>query len=243
MVLGKPFLRRADGADDFRAQILFAADPVVDFFRERIVKKPVDGEIAAERVGFRAGENDFLRPPAVAVFRLGAKGGDLELLLVLDDDHHPEFFPDWNGFLEKFFNLLRSRVGGNVVILRLASEQKIAHAAADPERGEAGRLQAADNFSGGCARRSIHAGILPQTRNAAKPQPKSKSPRRPEFPRLLRFRSMRRPLNCQRVVINLNPSAETRTPPPRECKQTPRRNSTGFFRPDKKWRTPRTPTA
>ena len=39
MVLGKPFLRRADGADDFRAQILFAADPVVKFFRDRIVRK------------------------------------------------------------------------------------------------------------------------------------------------------------------------------------------------------------
>ena len=55
MILGKPFLRRADGADDFRAQILFAADPVVKFFRERIEEKPVDGEIAALRVGLGAG--------------------------------------------------------------------------------------------------------------------------------------------------------------------------------------------
>ena len=91
MILGKPFLRRADGADDFRAQILFAADPVVEFFRERIVEKPVDGEIAALRVGLGIAENDFLRTPAILIIRLGAKGGDLELMFAFDDNHHAEF--------------------------------------------------------------------------------------------------------------------------------------------------------
>ncbi len=50
--------------------------------------------------------------------------------------------------LEQFLDLFRARVRGDVVILRLASEQKIAHAAADPERGETGRLQTADNAYG-----------------------------------------------------------------------------------------------
>ena len=54
MVFGKALLRRADGADDFRAQILFAADPVVKFFGNRIVKQPVDGEITALRIGLGA---------------------------------------------------------------------------------------------------------------------------------------------------------------------------------------------
>ena len=143
MVLGKPFFRLANGADDFRAQILFAADPVVDFFCERIVKQPVDGEITALRIGLGAGENDFLRAAAVPVIRLGAERGDLELLFAFDHNHHAEFAPDGDGAFEEFFDLLRLGVRGDVVILRFASEQKIAHAAADPERGEARRVAGA----------------------------------------------------------------------------------------------------
>ena len=90
-------------------------------------------------------ENDLFRTPAIPVIRLGAKGGDLELLFVFDNNHHAEFASDGDGFREQFLDLFRSRVRGDVVILRLASEQKIAHAAADPERREARRLQAADN--------------------------------------------------------------------------------------------------
>jgi hypothetical protein len=67
-------------------------------------------------------------------------------MFVLDDDHHAEFFSDGNVFFEKFFDLFRLRVGGDVEILRLASEQKIAHAAADPERGEARRCRRFNNF-------------------------------------------------------------------------------------------------
>ena len=96
-------------------------------------------------------ENDLLRTPAILVIRLGAKGGDLELMFAFDDNHHAEFAADGDGALEKFLDLFRSRVRGDVVILRFASEQKIAHAAADPERGEARRLQAADNFHGSFA--------------------------------------------------------------------------------------------
>ena len=80
MVLRKPFLRHADGADDFRPQILLAPGPVVKLFRNWIVKKSVDGEIAPLRIRLGVAENDLLRTPAVLVIRLGAKGGDLELL-------------------------------------------------------------------------------------------------------------------------------------------------------------------
>jgi hypothetical protein len=54
-------------ADDFRAQIFFAANPVVQFFRDRIVKQTVHGEIAARGIARSASANvTFLRPPAVA---------------------------------------------------------------------------------------------------------------------------------------------------------------------------------
>ncbi len=80
-----------------RAQILFAADPVVKLFRNRIEEKPVDGEIAPLRVGFGIAENDLFRTPAIPVIRLGAKGGDLELMFAFNDNHHAEFASDGDG--------------------------------------------------------------------------------------------------------------------------------------------------
>ena len=111
------------------------------FFGNRIVKQPVDGEITALRIGLGAGKNDFRRSPAILVIRLGTKRGNLELMFAFDHNHHAEFAPDGEGAIEEFLDLLRPGVRGDVVILRLASEQKIAHAAADPERVEA-RLSA-----------------------------------------------------------------------------------------------------
>ena len=104
MVFAKTFFRFANRADDFRAQILFAADPVVNFFCERIVKKPVHGEIAAQRVGFGVCKNNFFRTATVLVIRLGAKSGDLELMSAFDDDHHAEFFARRRWFVLKSFS-------------------------------------------------------------------------------------------------------------------------------------------
>ena len=126
MIFAETFFRFANCADDFCAQILFAADPVVDFFRERIVKKSVHREITARRIRLGVGENNFFRPAAILVIRLRAEGGNLKLLAAFDDDDDAEFFADGNGFAKKFFDLLRPGVRGDVEILRFAAEQEIA---------------------------------------------------------------------------------------------------------------------
>src|ERR1700733_10956210 len=149
MVFGKSFLRRPDGADDFCAQIFFAADPVVKFFGNRVVKKSVDGEVATQSIGFGIGKNDFFRTATVFVIRFGAKSGDLELMPAFDDDHHAEFSADGDGAFKKFFDLLRPRISDDVEILRLASEQKVAHAAADPKSGEPSGLKLLHDFCSG----------------------------------------------------------------------------------------------
>src|ERR1035437_3767129 len=161
MIFAKAFLRRTNRADDFRAQIFFTADPVVDFLRERIVKKSVDSENPAQRIGLGVGENDFFRATAILVIRLGAERGDLKLLFVFNDDHHAEFASDSDGAFEKFLDLLRLGVRGDVEILGFATKQQIAHAAADPERGEASRLQTTNNFQGGiqAATKSASSGL------------------------------------------------------------------------------------
>ena len=138
MVFGEPFARRADGADDFRAQIFFTADPIVELFRGRIVEKSVHGEIAPLRIGLGVTERDLLRMPAVAIIRLGAKRGDLEWLAVFNDDHHPEFASDGDGAFEQFFDLFRPRGRGDVVIAaaRVPAENR---ARSRPPRTPGGR--------------------------------------------------------------------------------------------------------
>jgi hypothetical protein len=69
--------------------------------------------------------------------------------------HHAKLATHCDGALEKFFNLLRQSVGGDVVIAWLASEQKVAHAAANPECGEICRLQTANNLRGHVAQGSF----------------------------------------------------------------------------------------
>ena len=70
--------------------------------------------------------------------------------MVFFNHHHDAgFFSDGERAFEKFFDLLRPRVGGDINVLRFAPQQKIAHAAANPVRGKAGLLQAGDDFFGG----------------------------------------------------------------------------------------------
>jgi hypothetical protein len=57
--------------------------------------------------------------------------------------------------LNSFSTCSGPRGRGDVVILRLASQQKIAHAAAHPERAETGGLEMADDFNGSGTQRLV----------------------------------------------------------------------------------------
>ena len=140
MILAKAFRRCANGADDFRAQISFPVNPVMYLFRKRVVEKSVHREVAAQCIGLRVDKFNFLRAAPILIIRLGAKRGNLKLLVAFDDDDDAEFFADRNGFVEKLFHLLRLGVRDDVKILRLAAEKKITNTAADPERGKVRRL-------------------------------------------------------------------------------------------------------
>ena len=148
MVFAKAFLRRTNGANNFGTQIFFTADPVMDFFCQRIIKKSVHREITAQSIGPGAGETDFFRPPAILIVRLGAEGGHLKLLSPLHHNDDTKLPADRYRFRKNCFDLLRPGVRGNVKILRLAAEQEIAHAAAHPECGITRVLQPGNNCPG-----------------------------------------------------------------------------------------------
>ena len=172
MVLGKTFLRQTDGADDFRAQVRFAAYPIVQLFAHRVVEKAVDGEVAPAGIGRRVAKANLFRMPAILVIRLGPERSDLELVAAFDHHHHAELAADRNGALEGSLDLVRQRGGDDVVIARLALQQEIAHATADPEGGEAGGLEAGHDILGCFAQGSHHAESRFESKRI-RPNPKS----------------------------------------------------------------------
>ena len=140
---------RTDGADDFGAEIGFTTDPIVQFTLDRIIEEAVDSKIAAAGVGDGIPENDKFGMASILVIGFSAKGGDLELVIVFEDDNHAEFATDGNSAFEKLFDLVGQSGGDDVVIARFAAEEIIANAAADPIGGEASLLEAAHDLSGG----------------------------------------------------------------------------------------------
>jgi hypothetical protein len=157
IIFGETFGGRADGAKEFGAQIAFAADPVVQLLRDGVEEKAVDGEIAAGGVGLGVAEGDLFRMAAVLVIGLGAEGGDLEFAAGIEDDEDAELAADGNGAREKGLDLGGESGGGDVVVLGIAAEEAVADAAADPVRGVAGRLEAADDAGGEVGQGRVHS--------------------------------------------------------------------------------------
>jgi hypothetical protein len=147
MIFAKALGWRPDSADDFRAQIGFAADPIMQFAFDGIIEEAVDGEIAAAGVGDGVAKNDIGWMASILIIGFGAKGGDLELVIVFENDDDAKFASDGNGAWEEIFDLVGQSGGDDIVIARFAAKKKVANATADPISGEAGLLEALDNVS------------------------------------------------------------------------------------------------
>ena len=131
-VLTEALRRVANGTNALDLKIGLAADPVVQFAGERIVKQAVDGEVAPQGVLSRVGEAHAAGPSPVSVAALGAKGGHLVLVSGLEHHDHAELSANRDGFMEQPLNLIRLGVGGDVVVGRRLTKPGVAHAAAHP---------------------------------------------------------------------------------------------------------------
>jgi hypothetical protein len=138
VVFAEPLVGVADGADHAGPQVLAAADVVDDRvprkFRQRVLEEAVDGEVAPPRVVLGVGELDLAGPPAVFVAPLEAEGGDLDLVAHQPHQRHAERLADELAAAEEPRHDFRGRVGGDVVIGGLASEQPVADAPAGEVR-------------------------------------------------------------------------------------------------------------
>src|SRR5215831_4768128 len=120
----------------------------MQFPLDRIEEEAVYCKVPTTSVRYRIAENDVGRMASILIIGFGAKCGDLELVIVLEDDYNAKFAPDWNCMLEKLFDLVGQGRSDNVVIARFAAEQIITNAAADPKRRITGLLKASDDLSG-----------------------------------------------------------------------------------------------
>src|SRR5581483_9504068 len=145
-----------------------AADVVDHLLVDRVEEHAVDGEVAAPGVLLGGGEGDRVRPAAVGVAEVGAEGGDLDLEPVplgvagAEDLDYAEAGPDADAAAEESLHLLRSGVGGDVVVGGVEAEQFVADAPAGPQGAVARLLQAGDDFGGELA--LGHAERIPKWR-------------------------------------------------------------------------------
>src|SRR5580704_5148567 len=65
--------------------------------------------------------------PAIGVGNVGTKGGDFDFVDIAGDEHNTEPGAHAQAFGEDAHDLIRSGVGGDIVIGGLATQQNIAH--------------------------------------------------------------------------------------------------------------------
>ena len=156
LVFAEPQLGIADSADNAGVQIVFAADEIQNFVGERIKQQPIDGEIATLHILLRiAAEANLIWMAPIAVSHIAAKSRNFntEFMLVATEgmlfsvcllafshcgalrlrkrhQHNPELRPDGVGFRKNAHDVIRSSIGRNVVVGRLALQQQIANASA-----------------------------------------------------------------------------------------------------------------
>ena len=130
-ILRKPFHGISHTADHASLQI---ADSVKGIHQSGhfIVGHRIDRKIAAFQILQKIrGKRYFLWMPRILVFSVNPVGCDLESLMLQHNRHRPMLDPSINRVPEKSLDLLRSRRGRNVPVLRRSPEQGIAHAASD----------------------------------------------------------------------------------------------------------------
>src|SRR5207302_3538849 len=126
MILGEAILRLANRANDLRAQISLATNPIAQLAFDRIEEQAIDGKVAAFGIGFGIAENHDLGAATVLVISFSAERGDLKFVAIGDDDDDAELAPHGDRSWKHFFDLVGQGRGYDVVIIRRSTEKEIA---------------------------------------------------------------------------------------------------------------------
>src|SRR5579884_1684351 len=146
MVLLETRCRIANGSYQAPLEILPAAGIVDHLAAERVAHQRVDGEVPAQDVLARIRfETDTLGVAAIVVRFVTAKRNYLNGLAAVRHQHDPKLRSHLLGPRPQRQHLVRTGVGGNVVIFGVAAEQRIPHAAAHEPSLEAVRPESGDD--------------------------------------------------------------------------------------------------
>ncbi len=142
-VLAVARLRIADHAQHAFAQVGQSAVVSDDLAAAGVVVQRVDAEVAPARVFLLRAEYVVAQHASVLVLLVSlevrrAEGRHLDCFLAHDHVHQAEAAADDERAAEQRLDLLRTRVGGHVVVLGDDAEQQVAHRAADHVGGESG---------------------------------------------------------------------------------------------------------
>jgi hypothetical protein len=166
----KALRRIADRSDDAVAQVVEAAGVVDDREGRDVVEQRVDREVASEGILFRRAERvvtmdqsvelsisrfhiqrDWFCVVGVRQLRrrdLAAKGGDFDRLRAEANVRQAEPPSDDPAVAEESLDLVRVRVGADIEIFGMATEQEVADAAADEVAGEVVLVQPIQHLQG-----------------------------------------------------------------------------------------------
>lgn len=126
-VFKKAGIRIANCADDTPLEVFFATDIVEDLFGDRVVKHPVDGEVAPHGIFFGTRWVDPCGSTPIGVASVFPEGGDLKLVPCFYDDDDPKGDADRDGFGEELFDLSDGGIGGDVDVVAGVLHEQIAH--------------------------------------------------------------------------------------------------------------------
>ncbi len=134
VVFLKPDHGIADRADHMILQVGFPADVVKLLAREGVEEQAVDGEVAAQCVFARAGlEAHTLGAAAVVVVEIAAESGNFDRGVFRSNEYHAELRADQSRTGKQGDDLVGMGVGGDIVVLRVAAQQEVPHAAPDQQ--------------------------------------------------------------------------------------------------------------
>ena len=159
VVFAKARLRFSDGPDHASRQVGLTADIIEHPPLHWIEKKPVDRKITALRILHRGRKPNSIRMASIAIVTIFTKGGYLKRMTTRPHDDDTKVGANRQTVGKKRHHNRRQRTGGNVVIVRLHSAQKIAHTTARKHGFMAMLAQAPDDFFG----MNAHANTRPRT--------------------------------------------------------------------------------
>ena len=129
-ILGETFRRHTHRAKKSSFKIRSTIEVIDQSTTDGILEHRVHGEIPSSRVFDLASESNGLRMATVEIAPVAAEGRDFQSVPATPDEHDTEGFPHAHRMGKERLHSIGRRIGGDVVVGRIETEQTITNASA-----------------------------------------------------------------------------------------------------------------